>query len=323
MITFLVGADHRITHQRLVTEKDGPAVSVLYYHQLFSKREVPRGTYVFTDFDRLNFWDLEVAGEAFAVIRSAGCLALNDPARARQRYALLRRLRREGINAFGVYRIEAGEMPERYPVFLRNEAAHGGPLSQLLHNAGALQSAIDEALAGGVPERHLLAVEYAAEPLANGIFRKMSAYRVADRIVPTTSVHDRSWIAKQGERGIAGEALYREESELLRSNPYAEVLMRAFKLGNIEYGRADFGIVGGKVQIYEINTNPMLPAPDIPHPFQIRRENRKHSWAEYVSALRTIDTDGGHAIPLHTPKVSHRRWQLRWRLSRDSALGTP
>ena len=36
-------------------------------------------------------------------------------------------------------------------------------------------------------------------------------------------------------------------------------LTRAFALAGIDFGRADYGVVGGRVQIYEINTNPSLP----------------------------------------------------------------
>ena len=36
----------------------------------------------------------------------------------------------------------------------------------------------------------------------------------------------------------------------------AEVARKAFEIANIEYGRADIGIVAGRPQIYEINFNP-------------------------------------------------------------------
>ena len=308
MIIFLVTADHRYTHQRLLTETGGPDVAILFYHELFANAQVPAGTYVFTDFDRFSFWQLEVATETFRVIKSSGSLTLNDPGRVRQRYALLRQLQREGINRFGVYRVEAGEMPERYPVFLRSEDSHQGPVSELLADSDALKAAIDDVLTKGeVPERHLIAVEYAAEPTPEGVFRKMAAYRIGDRIVPTPAVHQRSWIAKEGERGAASEALYRQENEEMRSNPFRDVLMRAFSIANIEYGRADFSMVAGNVQIYEINTNPALPQGNIQHPSEARRDSREYSWKEYISALRAIDTTGGSAITLEGPKL--QRWR--------------
>jgi hypothetical protein len=308
MIIFLVAAGHRYTHQRLLAETGGPAVSLVYYHEFFDSRQVPPATYIFTDFDRLNYWQLEVAAEAFRVIKSSGSFALNDPARVRQRYALLRQLQREGINRFGVYRIEAGEMPERYPVFLRNECSHGRPISPLIADSYSLKAAIDEVLTKGeVPERHLIAVEYAAEPISEGLFRKLAAFRIGDRIVPTASVHEKSWIVKYGERGVAGEDLYQEENELIRTNPYEKELTRAFATANIEYGRADFAIVDGSVQIYEINTNPSLPREDFSHPSISRRDSKVYSWTQYVSALRAIDRTGESAISLDGPKL--RRWR--------------
>jgi hypothetical protein len=308
MIIFLVATDHRYTHQRLLNEMGGPAVSLVCYPEFFNRTQTPPGTYIFTDFDRLNFWQLEVAAEAFRVIKSSGSFALNDPARVRQRFALLRQLQREGINQFGVYRIEAGEMPERYPVFLRNESSHRGSISRLITDSQSLKAAIDEVLTKGlVPERHLIAVEYAADPITEGLFRKMAAFRIGDRIVPTVSVHERSWNVKYGERGVAGENIYQDENKQIRTNPYEKELMRAFTTANIEYGRADFALVHRSVQIYEININPALPREDSLHPSISRRDSKAYSWNQYISALKAIDRPGGSAISLDGPKL------LQWR----------
>ena len=42
----------------------------------------------------------------------------------------------------------------------------------------------------------------------------------------------------------AGRCLYTADLRILRDNPYAPVLQRAFELGGIEFGRIDFGLVG-------------------------------------------------------------------------------
>lgn len=322
MITFLVAAGHRKTHRSLLEESGGPQAAVRCYHELFARRRTRLGTYVFTDFDRLDFWELELAADAFRLITSAGARALNDPARVRQRFALLRRLFCEGINRFGVYRIEAGELPKQYPVFLRHESGHGGPLTDLLPNVDALRLAADELLAGGVPERHLVAIEYAAEPTRTGIFRKLAAFRIGDQIVPTISVHDRSWRSKIGERGLAGEELYAEENALLRANPFRDVLMRAFEIARIEYGRADFGLVDGAVQIYEINTNPALPIMRN-FPSATRKDSAEFTWRSYIDALSEIDTASEGTIFLDSVKLIRRRRRQRWRLSAERLLKTP
>ena len=46
------------------------------------------------------------------------------------------------------------------------------------------------------------------------------------------------------------------ERHFVEANLYESILRRAFDLAGIDYGRADFSIVDGAPQIYEINTNP-------------------------------------------------------------------
>jgi len=56
-----------------------------------------------------------------------------------------------------------------------------------------------------------------------------------------------------------------KELDYIGGNPHADELKRAFEIAGIDYGRADYGIVNGRPQIYEINTNPHLtayPSPD-------------------------------------------------------------
>ena len=46
------------------------------------------------------------------------------------------------------------------------------------------------------------------------------------------------------------------ECDFVANGRFRDVLRRAFELARVDYGRADFAIVGGRPQIYEINTNP-------------------------------------------------------------------
>ncbi len=66
---------------------------VIPYERLFRMRRLPRATFIFTDFDRLDFWDLEMAARVYRRVREAGARALNDPARVSSRFRLLRDLR--------------------------------------------------------------------------------------------------------------------------------------------------------------------------------------------------------------------------------------
>jgi hypothetical protein len=140
-------------------------------------------------------------------------------------------------------------------------------------------------------------VEYAAEPLRPGLFRKMSAFRIGDAIVPHISVHDTVWLVKYGRKFDNIEDLYQQELELLQSNPYADHLRKVFDVAGIEYGRADFGMYQGRIQVYEINTNPHV-APPCKHPSPSRISSMKFSWVTYLKALHAIDTPNGCAVRL-------------------------
>ncbi len=66
---------------------------------------------------------------------------------------------------------------------------------------------------------------------------------------------------KYGKEGVKLPEEYKVyEQEFVKGNWNADILRRVFEMAGIEYGRADWGIVGGKVQVYEINTNPQISA---------------------------------------------------------------
>jgi len=179
-------------------------------------------------------------------------------------------------------------------------------MTDLLHSARELENAIAAAINGGTPMEHLVVIEFAAEPVQPGIYRKLSAYRIGDMIEPAMSFHKAGWLVKIGQLGLAGEDLYRDEVKLLQTNPFAEHLKKAFQIAGIEYGRADFGIYKGGVQIYEINTNPMINQP-MPHPFAARRESIRLCWENYLEALRALDSGGGWPVRLSNGTLQPRR----------------
>lgn len=80
MIIFVTTCSHRYTNNAIA--KVLPFVRQEVYPLLFARRSLPRATYIFTDFDRLNFWQLEYAAHVFRQLSAAGCRVLNDPAAA-------------------------------------------------------------------------------------------------------------------------------------------------------------------------------------------------------------------------------------------------
>lgn len=300
MIIFVTTVAHRYTHAPIVRQL--PSVRRMTYPHLLARRDLPRATYIFTDFDRLSSWQLEVAAHVYRALEAGGARVLNDPARALQRLALLRRLRADGINTFSAWSALDAASVDRFPVFVRTISAHRGVATPLLDTPAALSDALEDLVRRGMPLSDLMIAEYRAEPIRDDIFRKLSVFRLGDRLVAGTSVHERSWTAKEGQDGVAGDVGYAEDLEIVRANPHAAPLMGAFEAAHIGYGRADFGIVAGRPEIYEINTNPMMHAPHaITSP--IRAEAVRYAHDAYCAALLELDSAGGARIRVPLPEA--------------------
>jgi len=286
MIVIVSTANHAYTHAA-VTKELPDLVRLSTYQALLGKQRVPKAVYILTDMDRLSPAALVQACELFRRLRAAGLMVLNDPARIRSRWGLLRALFDQGINRANAYRLDENLRPQRWPVFLGQEGDHRFPITDLLHSWEEVERAAEAAMQEGRPRSALIVAEYAAEPLRPGVFRKLSVFRVGSRYIGHTCVHQDRWVAKYGTAGLATADLYEDEVRIVRDNPYRAALEPAFALAGIEYGRADFGVVDGKVHVYEINTNPEVKfsKPNAP-------PGREASYAvfrqNYLDALRAL-----------------------------------
>ena len=310
MIEFIVARGHDYTLRALQCSPLKDRVSVTHYDEIFRRKRFPHATYVFVDLDRLGPADVELAGRLYLQLNDAGMRVLNDPRRQLQRHAMLRALHDAGLNDFRAYR--ADELPPkvRFPAFVRKANNHLGPLSKLLESHAELEPALDEFVRQGVPLQNLLVVEFAAEPLEEGIYRKLTAFRVGESIWPHTTVHGADWMVKDGRR-VASEQRYIEELESTRTRPHVEYLRRVFELARIEYGRADFGLWRGRIQIYEINTNPCIHFP-ISHRYASRRQSMQINWQKYLDALEAVDSGDGKRVDLRGRDARldvHRTWK--------------
>ncbi len=265
------------------------------YDRLMSMRRFPMATYIFTDIDRMSYYELEVCAVLYRELRDSGAIVLNDPARVLTRFDLLSNLYREKINDFNVYRPQYGDWPVRYPVFLRRNAFHQGVCTDLLNSQEEVKFSMLDLIEQGIPQVNIMAVEYAAEACETGIYRKYAVYRIGDRYFQDTSVNQQHWEAKHGQAGIAGEGFYKKESEGMDTVPFPDTIKKVFELGNIEYGRVDFGIVGGKPQFYEINTNPTVSL-STEHDSAYRRQSRNIFVRNYLSAIELLQAQecGGY-----------------------------
>jgi hypothetical protein len=288
VIRIVLTRGHAYTHEAVCADRRAPPLEVLDYDRLLASRSVPRAPHVFTDLDRLGAFDLELAALVYRRLANHGVRVLNDPARALTRFALLRALHEAGINDFNAYRVDERVPPARYPVFLRREHGHGKPVSDLLGDRDAVERAVERAVEQGVPHSSLLIVEFAAEPVAPGLYRRLSTWRVGERLVAAPAVHQDGWLVKYGKLNAATPALYDDDLRIVRENPHEPVLRRVFEIAAIEYGRADFSLVRGRPQVYEINTNPKV-AQGAAHPSELRQESQRLAWEGYLAALRDLD----------------------------------
>lgn len=313
-LIYVCSRDHAYTFGDLPERlrEQGVAGRVMSYERLWGGRLLPRGTYVMTDFDRLSPVEHEIAGRLYDHLRQAGLPVLNNPRHHRPRDSLLKMLHAEGLNGFTCYLPGAGERPQRYPVFLRTIAAHRGTLSGLLHDEAAADVALRGAIDSGFPLRDLIFVEYAAEPQPDtGSFQKHAAFRVGPHIIRANTVNDAGWVAKNGSEGVASASQYLAERAEMDAYPHHHYVMRVFELAGLDFGRLDFGIVAGRPQAYEINTNPTMQL-TVTHPNATRSETMGLVRSRLTSALAEMAQPVSR-VPLWLPKYFKKRLVVGYR----------
>jgi hypothetical protein len=311
MLVFITSRGHSFPVYTLVNGKLGeptpPAVAITY-DALFSADRTLSGVHIFTGIDQLYDWELLLAADLYRGLKEAGIVCLNDPARVMSRFELLRALHEEGINSFNTYRADSRPRPLRFPVFLRREFDHRGPMTELIADQGELDRALAGLRAGGRSLRGLLVTEFAGEPIAPGIWRKTGTFRVGGNFHVIGNVVQDHWSAKLGKWGLATEDMHRQEQTIVAANHVPDALRAAFDISGIEWGRADHTTVDGRDVIYEINTNPWIyRVRAMPSP--IRLETGRIARERFARQLWELDAGDGSPIPYKPSSrlESHRR----------------
>ncbi|GHC64572.1 hypothetical protein [Neogemmobacter tilapiae] len=280
---------------RPVLEEGGIALRNWNWDQFLGAESVPHGAWTLTDFDRVHVWNAELATWRRKTLITAGLPVLNDPARFLGRAGQIRHFFAKGINSFTCWLPSLAEIPDRFPVFLRTQAAHRGSISDLLQNTRECQIALDAALAQGHPLTDLVFVEYRAKADPTlGHFQKHAAYRIGDRVIRAMTVNDDGWMAKYGTQGRAAEATYEAELAEMTAYAHTDLILRVTDLLGCQYGRVDFGMVDGRPEIYEVNSNPAFSFPPDDHPSPARRQSGAISRQQLLDAFRALvpQTDG-------------------------------
>jgi hypothetical protein len=280
------------------------------YERLLHARRVPRGHYIFADLERLTPREAELAARVWAALSSSGlgCRLFNHPTRALRRYELLRRLCELGINRAGVYRLTEARWPSHYPVFIRRENDHAGSRTQLLRDAGELRAAIDELEGSGTSRDDLLVCEFRDTAGKDGVYTKYAAFLVDGRVIPRHVFFHKNWLVKGA--GLVDERWIEIERRHLEENPHEDRLREIFALSRVDYGRIDYSLRDGEIEVWEINTHPTLPK--FPGAGGAARESINAGFARrLVAALEEIDRQPlakGRGVPVDLPR---RRWLLR------------
>ncbi len=310
MIYFVTTRRHRYTIRRHLASFGHSLVGTvtpLSYGELLNQRRPAQGVYVLCDIERLGQRTIKRASKLCDQLRKSGSTVLNRPSDCLRRYELLRALHRSGINSFNVYRVRDALSPQRFPVFLRLANDHKGNRSELLGDAVALRTAVAQQCRtrfwfrdehgkrrivrwGARRRRELLVTEFCDSRDANGIYRKYAAFNVGGTIIARHLFFSQHWMLKSPDSQDASALGI--EYEYVQSNQHAAQLSEIFRFAQIDYGRIDYALLDGRIQVWEINTNPMICSPyDEQWPARLPVQTL---FAErFANAWRRLDQEAG------------------------------
>lgn len=310
MIHYLARAEHNYPVGDYLKSWAGPShpvIKILAYEGL--PTILPRGTYIFSDLERLTSAQSELMAEVRDELASAGegIRLLNHPIRSLRRLALLRELSDAGCNLFRAYRASERLDDLRFPVFLRRAVEHEGSVTGLLRDHREVDQAIVRALLSGIELNDVLIVEFCDTSQGSRRFRKYSAFRVGDRIIPRHLIFSEKWMLKLPD--ILDPAAIAEERAYLESNPHERELREIFDRAHIDYGRIDYGVLDDRLQVWEINTNPIVMQPR--DRYQRQHLPAQEFFAERIrSAFQAIDTSGP-SQPMVSVSLTERARRMR------------
>ena len=283
-----------------------PRLRIVEYERLAEWTRFERGTYVLSALDQLSPGMLRLVEALVEQLEgSDGVRFLNHPSRTMQRFKLLQTLSRLARNDFRAERVTHDHRALRFPVFLRSERDHGGPVSPLLHTSRDVDTAIVRALARGFRLDELLVIEFCDTADSSGIVRKYGAFVVGDRVIPKNVAVSRDWMVKrQGTED--GPEFIEENVAYVLSNPHREALAEIFQLAGVGYGRIDYAVKDDRIQTWEINLTPTIgqgigrSSGHLPEALQRRRAvARDHFYPAFQEAWERIDSIAdGPPIPI-------------------------
>lgn len=258
------------------------------YGSILLARELPVCSYIFSDLERLQPSDLKRLESIHRMlVGDRRTTVLNHPTNTLRRFDLLEKLHQSGVNSFRAYRLSDNPRPERFPVFVRGEDDHKGSLSTLIHSQQELDRQCHRWTSRFGNSARILVIEYLDGQDEDGIFRKYSAFKIGNQIIPRHLFFDTQWCVKAWNR--LDEALLQEELRYVNENPHTDQLAKVFEIAGIDFGRVDYGVINGKIEVWEINTNPILPV-NFGDGGPSRLEVTSIFTRRFVTAMKQIDS---------------------------------
>ena len=194
-------------------------------------------------------------------------LVLNRPHGPMRRYELLRTLHQNGVNKSNIFRLDDPSVIDliRFPCFIRFENDHNInlPVPALIHSRDEFRDAVAKLRASNQSMVGRVAIEFEDLRDQSGNFVKMSYLRIGDRVMPVHRFVGRTWFLKYPDPDLIADdpTILEREREFISQRTFQKEIKEVFDLARIEYGRIDFAPTpDGKIQIFEINTNPNYPS---------------------------------------------------------------
>ena len=316
MIHFFITKRHRYTCNGFIeswAREFRSQFRLVPYERCPWRKSLPNGACIFTDLERLLPDEKRLAAQLADALRPhpERYSILNEPGHYLGRFDLQRKLHEQGINEFRVWRVN--ELPDdlKFPVFLRSDLDHRGPLTPLLHSHQELDSVLKQnRFKRRFLQKHLMAIEYCYCGDTNGILRKFSAMNIAGTLIPRHILFSANWITKKPD--LVTEAFVREEVEFIANFPHVDELRKVFQLAGVDYGRIDYGVRHGRIQVWEINTNPIIVPPrEKIDPRRLPAQSRSARQIAEALELLSHRHGSGEAFPFRTPEFfKHKLIQI-------------
>lgn len=206
----------------------------------------------------------------------------NHPEKILDRHSLLEKLYSVKLNTHKVYRADQADQIETFPLFLRYDNNHAGPISNLIETKDELK----RVLATIENTNFLSIVEYKPTDKLCNYFKKYSYFIFSNHLIPRHLLFSKEWCVKKN--AVLTPFCAHQEYLFLKANPHIDKVRSIVEASGVSYGRIDYSTANGKIETWEINTNPLSLEP-LDEKDSLRSHNHSLFAAKYVDCLHQTE----------------------------------